>query len=53
MLFMELAMCVVSLACFKEMFDQQSDILVLLYATGVVASLCAAYRIMQMRKKRN
>lgn len=53
MLFMELTMCTISLACFKEMFDQQSDIWVLLYATGIVSSLLTAYRIMQMRKKRN
>lgn len=53
MLFIELTLCAFSLACFKEMFDQQSDIWVLLYATGIVSSLWTAYRIMQMRKKRN
>lgn len=53
MLFMELTMCVVSLACFKEMFDQQSDIWVLIYATAIVLSLWTAYRMMQMRKKSN
>lgn len=53
MLFMELTLCALSLACFKELFDQQSDTWVLIYATAIVLSLRVAYRMMQMRKKRN